>query len=151
MTPMPSVRRWSIRLAIGIGLLLVVFVFGVLGPLVLLRGTLRRDEYLDRFLICFAFFIWGLAYYAAKARTNKLLFAFLQIVVALGTEWYQTGKFAEEMTKTQAFDRWVFIIVGVLVIGNGLEKIYTESEKYIPPNPVALPALTPHSATTRKS
>ena len=143
MARMPSVRRWSIRLAIGIGLLLVVFASGVLGPLVLLRGTLRRDAYLDRFLICFAFFVWGLAYYAVKTRTNKLLFAFLQITVALGTEWYQTGKFAEEVTKTQIFDRWLFIIVGVLVIGNGLEKIYEESEKYIPPNPASPPALAP--------
>ena len=135
MPLMPSVRRWSISLGLGLVLLLVVFLFGVLGPLILLRGTLRRDEYLARFLICFAFFIWGLAYYAVKTRTNKLLFAFLQIVAALGTEWYQTGKLADQMTRSQIVDRWTFIIAGILVIGNGLEKVYTESEAYIPADP----------------
>jgi hypothetical protein len=135
MTQKRSARTWSIRLGVALGLSVIVFVFGVIGPLVLLRGTLRRDEYLDRFLICVAFFTWGAAYFAVKERINKLVFACLQIVVASSTEWYQTGKFAEEMTKTQSVDRWAFIIAGVLVIADGLEKIGRESEKYIPPDP----------------
>jgi hypothetical protein len=45
-----------------------------------------------------------------QGEINKLLFACLQIVVAMGTDWYQTGKFAEEMTKTQSIDHWAFII-----------------------------------------
>jgi|KBSMisStaDraftv2_1062788.scaffolds.fasta_scaffold987007_1 hypothetical protein len=150
MTRKLSARTWSIRLGVVVGLSVIVFVLGVIGPLVLLRGTLRRDEYLDRFLICVAFFTWGAAYFAVKERINKLVFACLQIVVALGTEWYQTGKFAEEMTKNQSVDRWAFIIAGVLVIADGLEKIFKESEKYIPPNPTPQPNAASTSDEVRE-
>jgi hypothetical protein len=80
----------------------------------------------------YRFSLWR---FAVKDRTNKLLFAFLQIVAALPTEWYQTGKFAAQMTRSQSVDRWTFIIAGILVIGNGLEKVFTESEAYIPADP----------------
>jgi hypothetical protein len=138
-----------IRFGVVMGLLIVAFVFGVVGPLVLLRGTLKQDEYLNRFLICVAFFTWGAAYFAVKERIYKLVFACLQIVVAMGTESYQTGKFAEEMTKTQSVDRWAFIIAGVLVIANGLEKISRESEKYIPTDPAPQPIPASTSGETR--
>jgi hypothetical protein len=116
----------EIILGLGFAFVACVVAFmGLIFPLwVFVIGNVRESQ--DRHLLLPALVIWGLGYALLKQKLPKSLFAFLQICGAMFMEWYQIGKVTVAGTDLHRGDRWIFIIGGVIVIGDGFAKLQKE-------------------------
>ena len=126
---------WSVKEAIdkaktglvytasAIAILSLAAIWTVVGPAILISGTIGQDEYFVRAMICLSLISWGFLYYLVKEKISKSVFAFLQICAAVWNNWYQIGRMAEEGTKSRLSDRWLFILVGIVVMGDGIGKL----------------------------
>ncbi len=91
--------------------------------------------------ICVSFFFCGIVYYFIQRRIPKWLKALLVIAAALWSNFYQLGKLAEEGARPMLYDRIIFIVVGIGVIGEGIKRLIDD----LKPKTPAQSSTTPNS------
>jgi hypothetical protein len=79
--------------------------------------------------IALALLLAGALFASIKPEIPKLAFAVMQLTAASISNFYQIGKILEGGTKTQFYDRLIFIIAGVAVTAAAFEAIFKAEDE----------------------
>jgi hypothetical protein len=74
-----------------------------------------------RVMACESLWVAGLAYVAIKKKLPKMVLAVVTIGAGFWTEYYQLGKIAQDSVHNEIYDRLIFVIAAMVVMGHGCE------------------------------
>jgi hypothetical protein len=81
------------------------------------------NEPIIRVELCAGFVIVAYWYYRASETELKMWIGLGKIAVALGSDWYQIGKWAQEGWHIKSLDRWAWIAAGLAVLQSGIKDV----------------------------
>jgi hypothetical protein len=113
-----ATARDNLKLVVLICLLVVLCAIGFFYLFTGDSGNLR----LMREVACLPLFILACVYAFLKLQGFKITFAALEVLAAIANTYYQVGRIADDPSHSQFYDRLVFIVAGIAVMGNGLKK-----------------------------
>ncbi len=103
------------------------YVFSALyfaGVIVLVVVCLGHPEWINdtasRIFISFVFFMFAVGYWLLTSKISSYAIGFVQIIAAVGINYYQLVKIGTGPNHMEIYDRFVFIFGGIALVVNGL-------------------------------
>jgi hypothetical protein len=97
-----------------------------------------------RLLACFCFLLAGLGYWFIRRKMHQTVIGILEIIAGLVSNYFQL----ERLGGRGAYDRIVFIIAGVAVIGHGFKELFEGITTFMKENVVENTATTSQSSVS---
>jgi hypothetical protein len=117
----PVVKRKNLLLWSVVGGL---YFAGVIAFIVFALG---HPEWLSetyiRVFISFIFFLFAVCYWLFASKISTYAIGSIQIIAALGSNYYQLYRIATTPKHMEVYDRFVFLLAGIALIVSGLKTI----------------------------
>jgi hypothetical protein len=113
------------RLAAFVAVYLVFFCLGaIVGVVRVAMGyTSDLNDPAARGVVLAGMFLFALVYHKIEDTAWKLAIGFVEIGVAMVSNYYQLEKLASASTQQYAFDRLAFLAGGIILLSKGIKDV----------------------------
>jgi hypothetical protein len=105
-----------------LGCIFIVLCIVVFAPVVMGNQLMFAYGNLG-FMTTMCFWFAGLGYWYVKSKTPRPLIGVIEIVAGLWSNYHQMTKIGMKLGDYDKYDRIVFIIAGIAVIGHGFQEL----------------------------